>query len=221
MTPQKTRATLKLGPALLQFAIGLAVLGAGVYFFYSVWSGGPLWKWLLAIVFSLGGLLAAASAFMRTAPCPSCGRENLLPEKGQHAHCLKCQRYLESDGEYTWLTAEDTIADAPTFGAALPDRFGWPDGCCVCGNPETRPIEVTLHVKQTGKNIATSAAGLALGKIVVQSGGGTLVKVNVPHCSQHMDGAALEDQTVGPTRILFRSYPYQQAFRTRNKVKVE
>jgi hypothetical protein len=76
-------------------------------------------------------------------------------------------------------------------------------------------------MKETGRNLAHSAAGLALGKLVVRTGGGTLITVNAPHCAEHMDGVALEDPAVGLLRILFRSYRAQQEFRKHNNVEVD
>ena len=133
----------------------------------------------------------------------------------------KCKRYLAGNGAQLWLVPDDTVANAPTFGAVLKEQFGWPPGCCVCGQPATRVIPVTLHVKETGRNLAHAAAGLALGRLVVRTGGGSLVTVNAPHCAEHMDGVALENPTIGPMRMLFRSYRVQQQFRKHNNVAVD
>lgn len=195
-------------------------LGLAGYLGYSAWTAGGFWTTVGAAVCALTALILGLTSGMKEAPCPSCGRENLAEKDVEFKPCLnpKCQRYLQGDGESLWLAPDDTVAVAPTFGAVLPEKVGWPEGCCVCGQPATRVIPVTLHVKQTGQNLATSAAGLALGRIVVKTGGGTIVTVNTPHCETHMDGAALESPTIGPLRIVFRSHTFQQQFRKRNSV---
>jgi hypothetical protein len=206
------------------YLIATAVFaGLACYLGYSAWQGGGFWKWVGAAVCAFIGLVLGISSGFREAPCPACGHENTELKDGEYRRCHnpKCQRYLQGDGAALWLVPDDFVANAPTFGAVLPETFGWPPGCCVCGQPATRIVPVSLHVKETGRNLAASAAGLALGRIVVKTGGGTVVTVNTPHCEAHMDGAALEDQAVGPLRILFRSHRYQQQFRKHNNVSVD
>jgi ssDNA-binding Zn-finger/Zn-ribbon topoisomerase 1 len=202
---------------------GLVFVALGVYLGYSAWQSGGFWTWVGAVVSGVIGLILGFSSKFREGPCPACGQLNMELKEGEFRRCFntKCQRYLQGDGVSLWLVSDDVITSAPTFGAVLPEKFGWPPGCCVCGQPATRVISISLHVKETGRKLATTAAGLALGRIVIKTGGGTIVSVNTPHCESHMDGAALEDPAVGSLRILFRSHQYQQQFRTHNKVAVD
>jgi|SoiMetStandDraft_5_1073268.scaffolds.fasta_scaffold100777_2 hypothetical protein len=204
-------------------ASGGVALGAAAYLGYSAWSSGGFWTWVGAVVCGFVGLLLALSSGFREGPCPACGTENTELKAGEFRRChnADCSRYLQGDGASLWLAPDDLVATAPTFGAVLPETFGWPPGCCVCGQPDTRVIPITLHVKETGTKLAATAAGLALGRLVVRTGGGTIVTVNTPHCDAHMDGAALENPAVGPLRILFRSHQYQQRFRRHNNVAVD
>ena len=222
--PLKRSPTRRRAKTIIGYLIVSAVfLGLAVYLGYTAWQVGGFWKWVGTVAFGLVALVLALATGFREGPCPDCGTENTELKDGEFKPCInrKCQRYLTGNGSELWLAPDDTVATAPTFGAVLKEQFGWPAGCCVCGQPATRVIPVTLHMKETGRNLAHSAAGLALGRLVVRTGGGTLITVNAPHCAEHMDGVALEDPTVGPLRILFRSYSAQQQFRKHNNVEVD
>ena len=220
---KKSRTVRRPASVIGYLTAGAAVLALGAYLGYSAWSAGGFWTWVGAGVCVLVGLLLAASSGFREGPCPACGTQNTEIKEGEFRRChnAKCSRYLQGDGASLWLVPDDFLATAPTFSAVLPETFGWPSGCCVCRQPDTRVVPISLHVKETGQKLASTAAGLALGRIVVRTGGGTIVSVNTPHCDAHMDGAALLDPAVGPMRILFRSHQYQQLFRNHNKVAVD
>ena len=92
-------------------------------------------------------------------------------------------------------------------------QLGWPDGCCVCGQPSTRTVPVTAIRASSGSNagvaIATGGAVLATGR--------TKFTLEVPHCAQHDNGANLSaGGSDKEMRILFRSYPYLRSFCQRN-----
>lgn len=192
--------------------------GVGAYLGYV----GGFWHWVAAVILGVVGLLlAVGSIFVREGACPACGTLNSELKEGEFNLCVnrKCRVYLQGNGDELWQVPDDALANAPSFGAVLPDKFGWPPGCCVCGQAATRIIPISLHVKDTGRNLATSAVGLAFGRIVVRTGGGTMVTVNTPHCEAHMDGAILESPAVGPLRIVFRSHQFQKQFRKHNNVE--
>jgi hypothetical protein len=222
--PARRRSTTRRTARKIAIYLAFAVLFLGLASLlgHSALRTGGFWSWVGTIVCVLIALLLAVSTALRDGPCPACGSENTEIREGSFTPCInrKCQRYLTGNGDQLWLVPDDTVTNAPTFSAVLPERFGWPPGCCVCGQQDTRTVPVTLHVKETGKNLTTSVVGLALGRIVVRTGGGTMVTVNAPHCAQHMDGVALVSPSVGPLRILFRSYQTQQRFRQHNKVAV-
>jgi hypothetical protein len=216
--------TRRRGKTIAGYLIAAAVLvGLAGYLGYGAWHVGGFWRWVGAAACGFVALILVLATGFREGPCPACGQENTELKDGEFRPCVnrKCQRYLAGNGSQLWLVADDVVMNAPTFGAVLKEQFGWPAGCCVCGQPATRVVPVTLHVKDTAKNLAHSAAGLALGRLAVRTAGGTLVTVNAPHCAEHMDGVALESPTVGPLRILFRSHRVQQQFRKHNNVPVD
>lgn len=223
-SPASRSTTRRRAKTIVGYLIAAAVfLAVAVYLGYSAWHIGGFWRWVGTVVCGLVALVLGLASGFREGPCPACGAENTELKEDELRPCVnrKCQRYLTGNGSHLWLVPDDTVANAPTFGAVLKEQFGWPTGCCVCGQPATRVVPITLHVKETGRNLAHSAAGLALGRLAVRTGGGTLVTVNAPHCAEHMDGIALESPTVGPLRVLFRSYRAQQQFRKHNNVAVD
>jgi hypothetical protein len=54
---------------------------------------------------------------------------------------------------------------------------------------------------------------------VVRSGE-KVYTLDVSHCSEHNDGAALENPALGGVRIRFRSHASSKAFRERNNTPV-
>jgi hypothetical protein len=176
----------------------------------------------------LGALLCGASAVgvvfgsvlggVGSAPCPACGAQIEDLERRGSAEgilCQRCNHFLESKGGKLRVTAPDTVADMPVFGAALPERFYWPPGCVVCGAPPTQDLPIRIQKTDVAESVVGSMAGLAVGGLigvgfVVRSG--KRIALHVPHCRDHDDGAVLAQG--GPTEfmILFRSYPYQRAF---------
>jgi hypothetical protein len=200
--------------------IAAGVAASGVYCGRSAWQEGSILAGLGAFaLFVLAAVLALATG-MRSGPCPKCRESNIQVRSGDFRECEGCGEYLTGDGKDLWVADPDAVAEKPVFGALLPERFAWPDGCVVCGNGTTRTVPVSITITQTGKNLALSAAELAIGRITVRTGGERVYSVDVPHCAEHNDGVALEDPTIGGLRILFRSHVYSKAFRQRNNAKL-
>jgi hypothetical protein len=200
--------------------LSLASSGAG-------WLG---WVWLVLggalLLLGLGMLGFAVAVLLelteapRHGPCPGCGERLLLshPDTRTLLHCSRCGEFFDYRPESRALYAltEDYVAETPTFEVQLSERFAWPPGCCVCGEPSTRALEVSGESSQTALNLALGAAGLAAGLVVVRAGGGTKYTVAVPHCHEHSEGVAL-DPRLGGLWIKFRSLKQQQAFRELNR----
>jgi hypothetical protein len=222
MPPVKKSRTSKKRSTIITFAtVALVVAGLGVQCGRSAWQTGSVISAIGAVaLLAVAGFLALGTG-LRSGPCPKCGKDNTEVAAGHFATCLGCREYLTGDGNDLWLADPATIAEKPVFGSILPERFSWPEGCAVCQKPHTRTIPASITVSATAKNIAFSAASLALGRVVVRSGGERVYSVDVPHCATHNDGAALENPTIGGLRILFRSYPYSRAFRERNNAALD
>lgn len=82
------------------------------------------------------------------------------------------------------------IDAAVTFTAEVPDQIRWPEGCCVCGKPATRTVEARLVEDRNaslGPDMAVRLASLGTARLVEKH----TFSVQVPHCQEHDDGAAL------------------------------
>jgi hypothetical protein len=198
-------------------AVGIAAVGLRCG--RVAWSTGSVLSGLAAA--ALVGIAAflALGTGIRSGPCPRCRKLNAELRRGTYRDCPGCGEYLTGDGHDLWIADPASVADNPTFGALLPARFVWPDGCVLCQSQVERNISVSITISETGKNVGAFVAGLAIGKVVVR-GGEKVYTLDVPHCSKHNDGAALENPALGGPRILFRSYAYSRAFRERNNTPV-
>ena len=135
--------------------------------------------------------------------------------------CPHCREYASIQDGKLVKTPPDRVARAAVFCAELPQRAVlWPDGCCVCGQPATRQLDVKLVITQDSsfaRDLATRAATLGMFKSVDQ----TRYTLAVPHCGAHGDGAALamahepDQLNLG---IAFRSYPYYKQYVQLNHV---
>lgn len=202
--------------------IGVCVGAGGVYLAYSAWhstGGSALLRWIGAVSLLVTAWFLSNVTRLRSGPCPSCGTTMLELSEGRSRACEQCTQYLTGNDKELWIAPPDAVSATAVFGARLPERFAWPDGCCICRQPTTRTVPVSLSVSQTGANLAASAVGLVAGRIVVRDGK-TIYSVDAPHCAQHNDGATLETQTLGPVRILFRSLAFQREFRERNNASL-
>jgi len=214
MEKTTTAVTRAWGATIGLAVTGLVLCGLTVVGFFTIVIGAIT----LALAL-LPGLLGLAALYMAvagaaTAPCPGCGAkiDGLSTGANDGKLCEGCKKYLEGENGRLWLTDEARVAETPLFGAVLADTFGWPDGCCVCGEPVARKLPVTLTVSTAKSGLGSLAVGAATGGMLLRTGGGKTFTVEVPHCAQHDDGARLASDTNETVKIAFRSYPYQRAF---------
>ncbi len=181
--------------------------------------------WIL--VLALGGVavwqIAIASGVgSKRLECPACDLfiMGALPSEGDSVLCGHCREIGLFEGGKLVKPSPDHIGAKPLFCAELPiDKVQWPDGCCLCGQPATRGIDVKLEYQEDaalGRDMATRAATLGMFKAVDR----TTITLSIPHCAQHADGAALvmpferEQPNFG---VAFRSYPYFKQFVALNR----
>jgi hypothetical protein len=153
---------------------------------------------ILALIF----LFSAAGSGV--AACPSCGHAltGLGTSTNDGVLCPHCHGYFEGKNAQLWATDPERIADSPTFTSPLPEKFTFPEGCCVCGKPVTQRIAIKYTTMNASSAVTNPVAGVT---------SNTTTTVEVPHCAEHKDGASL---TGNPSKmhIRFRSYPYLRAF---------
>jgi hypothetical protein len=217
---KKTRTRKQTKTVVIFSLIAFVVAALGVQCGRIAWSSGNVLAGGAAVLLVATAAFLALGTGLKSGPCPRCGTLNVELRAGAYRDCPGCGEYLTGDGRDLWLAEGSTVADKPSFGALLPERLVWPEGCAVCRAPSTRIVPISITVAQTGKNLAVSAAALAVGRVVVQTGGERVYSVDVPHCGEHNDGAVLENPTIGGLRILFRSHSYSTAFRQRNNAPV-
>jgi hypothetical protein len=167
---------------------------------------------------AVGVLFGKVLAGSGSAPCPGCGapiHDIDRQARVQGILCTRCNLFLKSKSGVLRPIPQDTVAADPIFGAALPLRFDWPPGCAVCGALETRSSPVRVVKSDGGEGLIASGVGVAL---LATTGMGFVMRtgkriaIDVPHCVDHEDGAALTDGGPAELLLLFRSYPYQRAF---------
>lgn len=221
MITKRTETGKRVSFVVLFGLLALAAGSLGIYLVWVGWNAGLVGKalaWTAALVaFGVAGFLMLGTG-RRSGPCPACGASNPEIATGQYRDCLECGESLTGNGAQLWLTGPDVVAKEPAFGAVLPERFAWPEGCAVCGKLATKQVPVSLTVSETTKNLAAAAAGAAVGRVLVK-GSSVTYGVDVPHCPQHNDGARIETQVLGPVRLVFRSHKVARAFRDRNGLK--
>jgi hypothetical protein len=217
MPPVKKSRTSKQRSTIITFVtIALVVAGFAIQCGRSAWQNGSVLSGVGAVALLGVAWFLAMGTGLKSGPCPKCGKNNLELSTGQFRFCEGCKEYLTGDDKDLWLADPAALAAQPVFSSLLPERFVWPEGCAVCQKPQTRTVPVSITISATSKNLAFSAASLALGRVVVRSGGERVYSVDVPHCAAHNDGAVLENPTIGGIRILFRSHQYSRDFRERN-----
>jgi hypothetical protein len=175
---------------------------------------------LVAAVMALAFVWIAARESGR-ATCPACnavvgGLDAKVAFRA--VPCKGCGRYVACQSGAVSMVPDDYLHATPLFVARLPQNVTWPETCCVCTATATRTVTVEKKETQTGRNLALGAAGLAVGALVVRTGGGNLWRTEVPHCGEHHDGAEIDttDESTSGLDIKFRSYRYWQLFRDLN-----
>jgi hypothetical protein len=146
------------------------------------------------------------------APCPCCGvaLEGLKRVAANELQqCPRCLKYLEGTRGRLWVVPGDRVARAAVFSTPLRSEFVWPGGCAVCGGPANRAVEYELDAHGRSRTLGAEP-GAPSTALTVQIG--DRLRVKVPHCGVHDDGARLAARGVGvPARILFRSYAFLRA----------
>ena len=193
--------------AYLGAAVAIGGIGVAIFVFTS---GGP-WMGAIAVALVIVALICIYMAVgsAGVCACPGCGKElsGIGTGKNEGVHCGACHQYFEGNGGELWATDESKVASSPVFSSPLPETFNFPEGCCVCGKPETHRVKISTTT-QGGGNVALEAA------TGVRSS--ARISVEVPHCAEHKDGALLSG-TKDSMKIRFRSYPYLRAFCELNK----
>ncbi|HVX84700.1 MAG TPA: hypothetical protein VH253_07775 [Phycisphaerae bacterium] len=138
------------------------------------------------------------------ASCPGCGERltNLGTGSNEAVLCPKCLKYYEGTGGELWATDMGKVAASAVYTTKLPEKFQFPEGCCVCGKPATQRVKVETRMMNASSAVTAPAVGYS---------SSTVTSVEVPHCAEHKDGAMLSG-TSKDMRIRFRSYPYMRAF---------
>jgi hypothetical protein len=201
-------------PATIAWVVFTVVCGAGAFF---SWRWGGFFGVALAVVagfFALGAGWLALRESGRAA-CPGCdkplgGLDAKVAER--FVECSACHRYCVCRKGEVSLVPEDFVADAPFFKVRLPGQIRWPEVCCVCGSATTRALPVSAVESKTGSNLALGVGALAVGAIVVRTGGGARYTVEIPHCDAHTDGAKLDVVSEEECWVHFRSHAYWRAF---------
>jgi hypothetical protein len=217
--------TVKIGRSwgsTIGFGVLLVVSVACIYFLWmSHWMWLFRWGGLILCGFGALGGVGGVVWLSGAAPCPSCKRNisgiDTSGDTPVHT-CEGCGAFFEVKAGNLVFVAPDYLADQAIFPVPLPAQIAWPHGCCVCRAPATRQIPVSASESQTGRNVALGVAGLAVGALVVRTGGGASFTIEVPHCEQHSDGAALEikDASESQLEIKFRSVAFARDFQGLN-----
>lgn len=165
-----------------------------------------------------GVLLGKVMKGSGSAACPACKAKIDDVERTGHVEgilCAQCGIFLRSDeGELRPMDL-NTIAERPIFGASLADGFTWPAGCVVCGGAVTQALPAGVLESDTSRDLGINVMGLAMAATIGVGfwvDNGKRVRLDVPHCGEHDDGAILTRTGSNKYMLLFRSYPYQRAF---------
>ncbi len=194
--------------------LSLLAVATALFLFWKGYDAGGFWYWAGGLFSLLVALVLLGSAEPgNKASCPSCGNE-IRTNDQKIQKCSQCHCYVEYKKSEIISLDKDTILEEPLFEASLPERFYWPNGCCICGKKATKLEELAIEKSQTGRNIALGVAGLAVGALIVRTGGGYNITLQVPHCDLHSAGIKMKDAK----SILFRSYRYYLDFCSINEI---
>jgi hypothetical protein len=210
MSMPSTKSTISRSWPLTFTFVGVGLVCFFITYAIFAWTNGGLWLGSFALAMAIVGFVCMYMAIRGAGQCqcPNCGAalSALTPGKNKGVFCDQCKNYFEGTGGQLWQTDTDDVAKNPVYTSPLPETFNFPDGCCVCGKPETKRVTVST-VTQGAGNVALQAA--------TDIRSSTRISVQVPHCDEHKDGALLGG-TKAKTLIRFRSYPYLRAFCTLN-----
>lgn len=202
---KKTITISRSWGATIGFLIGgVALLGVSVLLFMTFVEGPVTLGFALIPAIVALILLGMSFGGAGTGACPGCDTplSGLSTKKNDGVLCGSCYRYAEGQSGSLWLTDENRIADDPMFSSPLPDKFSFPQGCCVCGNAETNREKISFTTQNASSALTASTIGVTTN---------TKISVEVPHCAEHKGGARLSATPKSPL-IRFRSYPYLRAF---------
>lgn len=182
--------------------------------------------WLLFVV--LGGVVVWKLVWpmgvgAKRLECPACDLYivGARPSEGGSVVCGNCRAVaLYTQGALV-VPAPDLVAPAPVFCAELPmGPPRWPATCAACNAPATRGVTLHLSFEQDAsfaRDLATRTATLGMFKAIDR----TTVSLDVPHCEQHANGAALVlpyERAQPNFGIAFRSHAYFREFVAQNHV---
>lgn len=182
--------------------------------------------WIVALV--LAGVVVWQIALQTGAgakrlECPACDLYivGARPSDGDSVVCGNCRAVSLYTGGALVAPAPDQVAPRPVFCAELPaGGVAWPGTCTACEAPATRAVPVRLVFEEDApfvRDVATRAATLGMFKTVER----TTVTLDVPHCADHADGAALAmpyERAQPNFGIAFRSHRYFREFVALNHV---
>lgn len=165
---------------------------------------------ILAIPAGLLSLGAIFSAFRASckADCPACGEtiEELSDGRNRPRPCRGCDHFVEGVGGELWAVDQDAVFRKPMLSVLRPQRFAFPNACCVCCGPPTHGETICEEVAH-GATAVTLVAGVTVHNKITIDG--------IPHCAEHSDGIAVDDNS----HLRFRSYPFLRAFCRLNRIR--
>lgn len=168
-------------------------------------------------------LLYRAGTMASVGECPSCDMYLLGISGGSNEGllCEYCSSYVEGKNGLLSVTPDDRVSSYHLYRSEIPDQVQWPEGCCVCREAVTRVLQAQITEKRDasmGKNLAAGVATLGTMKMTEA----TTTRLEVPHCSEHTDGAVLEvasDADMLNPAIAFRAHGYLKDFCELNQTR--
>lgn len=201
---KKTSIKRSWGATIGYLAGALVAIVLSILLFWTI-AEGPITIGIALIPAVVGVLLVIVSVGgSGTSTCPVCGAQisGLSTKDNDGVICSNCRNYVEGRDGMLWRTDENRIAETPIFTSPLPERFTFPEGCCVCGLRETAREKITLAEQNASSVVTAPTIGVTTSTSLI---------VEVPHCPAHPGGALLSGTPKSPY-IKFRSYPYLRAF---------
>ena len=204
MDKEKTKISRSWGATFGFMAGALILLVVSVLLFTTIVEGPITIGLALIPAVAAFALLFMAFGGSGTSSCPVCNQplSGLSTKANDGVLCTHCHNYLEGRDGLLWQTDQDRVAEEAIFASPLPERFVFPQGCCVCGEKEVGMEQISLQSQNASSAVTAPVAGVTTR---------TIVSVEVPHCDLHKSGAQLAGTPNNP-HIKFRSYLYLRAF---------